>query len=72
MLCKLFGGYSLNTGMSESDAIRSRDNYINTAKKKLQDHIERINNVLDIPIKLREGQMENKKTIEADSFGICV
>jgi hypothetical protein len=31
----------------------------------------KINNVLDIPIKLREAQMENKKTIEADSFGIC-
>jgi hypothetical protein len=27
----------------------------------LQDHAERINNVLDIPIKLREGQMENKR-----------
>ena len=41
-------------------------------QQELQDHAERINNVLDIPIKLRETRMENKKTIEADSFGICV
>jgi hypothetical protein len=44
---------------------------ISKRQKKLQDHAERINNVLDIPIKLRGAQMENKKTIEADSFGIC-
>ena len=45
---------------------------ISKRQQMLQDHAERINNVLDIPIKLREAQMENKKTIEADSFGICV
>lgn len=60
--------------MSESDGIRSRDNYIKMATKAAGPcwDAERINNVLDIPIKLREAQMENKKTIEADSFGICV
>jgi hypothetical protein len=44
---------------------------ISKRQQMLQDHAERINNVLDIPIKLRETRMENKKTIEADSFGIC-
>jgi hypothetical protein len=40
-------------------------------KQQLQNHAERINNIVYIPIKLRETRMENKKTIEADSFGIC-
>lgn len=30
-------------------------------QQELEDHAERMNNVLDIPIKLRETQMENKK-----------
>jgi hypothetical protein len=30
-------------------------------QQRLQDHAERINNVLDIPIKLREAQMEIRK-----------
>jgi hypothetical protein len=30
---------------------------ISKRQKKLQNHAERINNVLDIPIKLREAQM---------------
>jgi len=45
---------------------------ISKRQQELQDHAEGIDNVLDIAIKLREAQMENKKTIEADSFGICV
>ena len=39
-------------------------------QQELQDHAERINNNLDILIKLRETRMKNKNTIADDSFKI--
>ena len=39
-------------------------------QEQQQDHAERINNNLDILIKLRETRMENKNTIADDSFKI--